>query len=164
MLAGGVSRPDCLYTQIGFSQLQALSPTGRCAPFDSSANGLVVGEGVGIVALKRLADALKDGDTIHGVIQGIGLANDIGGSLLAPDSEGQVRAMQAAYASAGWSPQDVDLIECLGAGTPMVDRKVLHSLYTLWAFEMWHPGQFGFGSVKSMIGLLISAACAAGLI
>src|SRR5205823_463947 len=72
MLTGGLSRPDSLYTQMGFSQLHALSPSGRCAPFDAGADGLVVGEGCGILVLKRLADALRDGDRIHGVIAGIG--------------------------------------------------------------------------------------------
>jgi len=73
MLAGGASRPECLYTQVGFSQLLALSPSGRCAPFDESADGLVVGEGAGILVLKRLDDAIRNEDTIHGVIRGIGL-------------------------------------------------------------------------------------------
>jgi len=59
MIAGGVSRPDSLYTQIGFTQLQALSPSGRCSPFDKNADGLVVGEGTGIVVLKRLQDAIN---------------------------------------------------------------------------------------------------------
>ena len=101
MLAGGVSRPDSLYTQMGFSQLRALSPSGVCRPFDADADGLVVGEGAGIVVLKRLDDARRDGDTIYGVIRGIGLSNDIAGSLLAADSEGQLRAMREAYRQAG---------------------------------------------------------------
>lgn len=117
MLAGGASRPECLYTQVGFSQLLALSPSGRCAPFDESADGLVVGEGAGILVLKRLDDAIRNEDTIHGVIRGIGLSNDMRGNLLAPDSEGQIRAMTNAYESARWSPADIDLIECHGTGT-----------------------------------------------
>jgi len=87
MLSGGLSRPDSLYTQSGFSQLRALSPRGVCSPFDEEGDGLVVGEGAGVVVLKRLADAQRDGDCIHAVITGIGLSNDIGGNIMAPDSE-----------------------------------------------------------------------------
>ncbi|RPJ75841.1 MAG: polyketide synthase, partial [Desulfobacteraceae bacterium] len=164
ILAGGVSRPDCLYTQVGFSQLRALSPSGRCAPFDRSADGLVVGEGAGILVLKRLADALAQGDRIHAVIRGIGLSNDIDGSLLAPASEGQLRAMQSAYAAAGWSPDAVDLIECHGAGTPVGDATEVRSLASLWGGLAWQPQQCAIGSVKSMIGHLLTAAGAAGAI
>jgi PfaB family protein len=164
MLAGGVSRPDCLYTQIGFSQLRALSPKGRCAPFDATADGLVVGEGCGILVLKRFDDARRDGDHIYGVIRGIGLSNDIGGNLLAPDPEGQLRAMQRAYSEAGWSPCDVDLIECHGAGTPVGDSVELQSLKALWGETGWSKKQCAIGSVKSMIGHLLTAAGAAGLI
>lgn len=164
MLAGGVSRPDSLYTQIGFSQLKALSPTGRCAPFDASADGLVVGEGCGILVLKRLGDARRDGDHILGLIRGIGLSNDIGGNLLAPDAEGQLRAMRKAYLQAGWSPRDVDLIECHGAGTPVGDAVELQSLSALWGESGWKKHQCAIGSVKSMIGHLLTAAGAAGLI
>src|SRR5262249_29700321 len=64
MLAGGVSRPECLYTQMGFSQLRALSPSGRCSPFDARADGLIVGEGSAIFVLKRLEDAERDGDHV----------------------------------------------------------------------------------------------------
>ncbi len=164
MLAGGVSRPDCLYTQVGFSQLRALSPTGRCAPFDHSADGLVVGEGAGILVLKRLEDAIADKDPIHGVIHGIGLSNDMRGNLLAPESNGQVRAMRAAYETAGWLPSDIDLVECHGAGTPVGDTTEVHSLCTLWGQAGWEPGQCAIGSVKSMIGHLLTAAGAAGII
>lgn len=164
MLAGGVSRPDCLFTQVGFSQLKALSPSGRCAPFDRSADGLVVGEGAGLLLLKRLPDALADQDPILGLIRGIGLSNDLRGNLLAPDSEGQLRAMRAAYAAAGWSPSEVDYVECHGAGTPVGDAVELESLRRLWGEDGWVPGQCALGSVKSMIGHLLTAAGAAAAI
>lgn len=164
MLAGGVSRPDCLYTQVGFSQLRALSASGRCAPFDRSADGLVVGEGAGILVLKRLEDALADNERIYGLICGIGLSNDMCGNLLAPDSEGQLRAMRNAYASVGWSPDAVDLIECHGAGTPVGDATELRSLRTLWESVDGPAGRCAIGSVKSMIGHLLTAAGAAGMI
>ena len=164
MLAGGVSRPDSLYTQMGFCQLRALSPSGVCRPFDAGADGLVVGEGAGIVVLKRLVDAHRDGDTIYGVIRGIGLSNDIAGSLLAADSEGQLRAMREAYRQAGWAPEEVDLIECHGTGTPLGDAVELKSLHALWHQSHWRPGQCAVGSVKSNIGHLLTAAGVAGLI
>ena len=164
MLAGGVSRPDCLYTQVGFSQLRALSPSGCCAPFDEKADGLVVGEGAGILVLKRLEDAVRDEDKIYGIIKGIGLSNDIGGNLLSPDSEGQVRAMKMAYESAGWNPWDVDLIECHGTGTPAGDITELTSLTKLWENSELIKGRCSIGSVKSMIGHLLTGAGAAGMI
>lgn len=164
MLAGGVSRPECLYTQMGFSQLRALSPSGRCSPFDASCDGLIVGEGAGVVALKRLDDAIRDGDRVYSVIRGIGLSNDIGGSLLAPDSEGQLRAMRQAYAQAGWSPGVVDLIECHGTGTPTGDAVEVRSLRSLWNGLDGSAGRCPIGSIKSMIGHLLTGAGAAGLI
>ena len=164
MLAGGISRPECLYTQVGFSQLRALSPSGRCAPFDETADGLVVGEGTGILVLKRLDDALRDQDTIHAVIKGIGLSNDMRGNLLAPDSEGQVRAMKSAYEAAGWSPVDVDLIECHGTGTPVGDVVELQSLRNLWGDSGGSIGRCPIGSIKSMIGHLLTGAGAASMI
>lgn len=164
MLAGGVSRPDSLYTQIGFSQLRALSPSGCCRPFDKAADGLMVGEGCGILVLKRLSEAVRDGDRIWGVIRGIGLSNDIGGNLLAPDAEGQLRAMRAAYTAAGWSPSDVDFIECHGAGTPVGDTVELESMARLLENTPSPPTPCAIGSVKSMIGHLLTAAGAAGLI
>jgi acyl transferase domain-containing protein len=164
MIAGGVSRPDPLYTQIGFSQLRALSPSGRCSPFDERADGLLVGEGAGVMLLKRLDDAVSCGDNIYGVIRGIGLCNDMRGNLLAPDSAGQLRAMRMAYEQAGWRPQAVDVIECHGAGTPVGDATELQSLRMLWGEGDWREGQCAIGSVKSNIGHLLTAAGAAGMI
>jgi acyl transferase domain-containing protein/3-hydroxymyristoyl/3-hydroxydecanoyl-(acyl carrier protein) dehydratase len=164
MLAGGVSRPDCLYTQMGFSQLRALSPSGRCSPFDARADGLVVGEGAGIFLLKRLDDAVRHGDRILGVIAGIGLSNDVDGNLLAPSTEGQLRAMRAAYREAGWEPADVDLIECHATGTPVGDSVEFQSLKSLWGPDGWRPGQCAIGSVKSTVGHLLTAAGAAGVV
>ena len=163
MLAGGVSRPDCLYTQMGFAQLRALSPGGRCRPFDARADGLVVGEGAGVFLLKRLEDAERDGDGILAVIAGVGLSNDVGGGLLAPNSEGQLRAMRAAYAATGWAPTDVDLIECHATGTPVGDAVEFASLKALWGSDDWRRGQCVIGSVKSTVGHLLTAAGASGL-
>lgn len=161
VLTGGVSLPQPLYTQVGFTQLQALSPTGRCAPYDTKADGLVVGEGAGMVVLKRLEDARRDGDRVLAVIRGIGLSNDVGGSLLSPEREGQLRAMRAAYAEAGWQPSQVQLIEGHGTGTPRGDAVEVESLKALWAGEA--QGRCVLGSVKSNIGHLLTAAGAAAL-
>ncbi len=163
MLAGGLSRPDCLYTQMGFSALHALSPSGRCSPFDEAADGLLVGEGCGLVLLKRLEDALRDEDRIYGVIRGAGLSNDIEGNLLAPNSNGQLRSMRAAYRAAGWRPSEVELVECHGTGTPTGDAVEFASLLRLWEGS-GRPGGCALGSVKSMIGHLLTGAGAAGLI
>jgi len=164
MLAGGLSRPDSLYTQMGFSQLRALSPTGTCSPFDQQGNGLVVGEGCGLMLLKRTRDAVRDNDPIHAVIRGVGLSNDLGGSLLAPAAEGQLRAMRSAYQQAGWSPTDVDLIECHATGTPVGDAVEFSSLSQLWQGHNWRSGQCVIGSVKANIGHLLTAAGSAATI
>ncbi|SEA74610.1 PfaB family protein [Desulfuromusa kysingii] len=164
MLAGGLSRPDSLYTQMGFSQLRALSPNGTCSPFDRAGNGLVVGEGCGLVMLKRVQDAIRDGDHIHAVIRGIGLSNDLGGNLLAPAAEGQLRAMKAAYQQAGWEPDDVDLIECHATGTPVGDAVEFSSLQQLWQERGWRSGQCVIGSVKANIGHLLTAAGSAAMV
>jgi len=164
MLTGGLSRPSCLYTQMGFSQLRALSPTGLCSPFDTNGNGLVVGEGSGVLVLKRLDDAKAQGDQIYAVLRGMGLSNDIGGSLLAPMTEGQLRAMRSAYEQAGLTPQDMDLIECHATGTPVGDVTEVESLKALWGADGWNNGQCVVGSVKSNIGHLLTAAGSAALI
>lgn len=177
MLAGGLSRPDPLYTQMGFSQLRAVSPTGTCRPFDPAGNGLVVGEGAGLFALARLEDAIRWELPIWGVIQGIGVSNDRRGSLLAPDSEGQLRAIRQAYREAGWDPRDVDLFECHATGTPLGDQVEVDSLSQLLAeAEAQSSNAAGHdsdpvtrafpavvGSVKSNVGHLLTAAGAAGL-
>jgi len=164
MLAGGLSRPNALYTQMGFSQLRALSPTGTCSPFDEKGDGLVVGEGAGVVVLKRLDDAVRAGDYIYGIIRGIGLSNDVGGGLLAPSSEGQLRAMRSAYQEAGLEAREIDLVECHATGTPLGDGVEFESLRTLWGSDGWTPGQCVIGSVKSNIGHLLTAAGSAALI
>jgi len=167
MLTGGLSRPDPLFTQMGFSQLRALSRRGICSPFDESGDGLVVGEGAGIFLLKRTEDAVAHGDRIYGVIRGIGLSNDVGGSLLAPLADGQLRAMRAAYLKAGWSARDVDLIECHATGTQVGDATEVASLKELWGDAS--PSREAarrecvIGSVKSNIGHLLTAAGSAAL-
>ena len=163
MLGGGLSRPDPLYTQMGFSQLRALSKRGICSPFDAAGDGLVVGEGAGLFLLKRTEDALAHGDRIYGIIRGIGLANDVGGSLLAPLSEGQLRAMRSAYEKAGWTPRDVDLVECHATGTPVGDATEVASLRELWGEGSPAERPCVIGSVKSNIGHLLTAAGAAAL-
>ncbi|MFM1802892.1 MAG: Polyketide synthase PksL, partial [Planctomycetota bacterium] len=163
VLAGGLSRPDCLYTQMGFAQLHALSHNGLPRPFDESGDGLVVGEGAGIFLLKRLDDALAQGDKILGVLRAVGLSNDVSGALLAPSSEGQLRAMKAAYEECGLSPDQMDTIECHATGTPVGDSEEFRSLLTLWENTDSGRNVCVLGSVKSNIGHGLTSAGAAGL-
>ncbi|MDD3000743.1 MAG: beta-ketoacyl synthase N-terminal-like domain-containing protein [Candidatus Riflebacteria bacterium] len=163
VLSGGLSRPSCQFTQMGFTQLHAISASGICRPFDKDGDGLIVGEGGGLFLLKRLEDAINCGDKIYGIIRGIGLANDIGGSLLAPYTEGQLRAMRDAYAQAGWQPTEVQLIECHGTGTPTGDAVELKSIKELMGTIYPEDYECVIGSVKSNVGHLLTGAGAAGL-
>lgn len=158
VLTGGVSRPSTLYTQMGFSQLGALSPTGRCSPFDAAGDGLVVGEGAAVLALERLEDALAHGHTVHALIRGVGLSNDVDGRLLAPSSEGQLRAMRAAYKAAQWTPGDVELVECHATGTQVGDAVEFESLRKLRAEGEAHAAATHLGASKANVGHLLTAA------
>ncbi|MBC7661972.1 MAG: hypothetical protein H7249_19945 [Chitinophagaceae bacterium] len=158
VLAGGLSRPDPLYTQVGFTALDALSRSGRSFPLDARADGLMVGEGAGIFGLKRLEDAERQGDTILGVIRGVGLSNDREAGLMAPSDEGQWRAMQAAYVDAEWEPKSVELIECHATGTALGDATEIKSLT-----RIRNNAPAVIGSVKGNVGHMLTAAGAAGI-
>ncbi len=161
MLAGGVARAEPLFIHLGFTALQALSPTGQSRPFHKGADGLLPAEGAGLVALKRLDDAVRDGDHIFGVIRGVGLSNDGRQSgFLAPSADGQVRAMSNAYAQAGLSPADVGLIECHATGTSRGDTVELESLARVWG-DYAKPV---VGSLKANIGHPVTASGVASLL
>jgi acyl transferase domain-containing protein/NAD(P)-dependent dehydrogenase (short-subunit alcohol dehydrogenase family) len=165
VLAGGADVHNSIHDYLMFASVQALSPTGRCRPFDSSADGIALGEGVACVVLKRLADAERDGDRIYAVIKGIGSASD-GRSLglTAPRPEGQHRALERAYAIAGISPAQVGLIEAHGTGTVVGDRTELSVLTELFTAASAPAGACTLGSVKSQIGHTKCTAGLAGLI
>ena len=143
-----------------FTQLGALSRRQEIRPFHREADGLLIGEGVGIVALKRLDDALSDGDRIYAVIRGQGVSSDAGrASLMSPDIEGQTRAMNAAWR--GLDKSLVGLIEAHGTGTPTGDSVELQSTQAVFGTE---GSPIGIGSIKSNIGHTMPAAGVAGLI
>ena len=161
MLAGAVNCADDLCIHLGFTALQALSRTGRSRPFHRDADGLVPAEGCGFVALRRLADAQRDGDVIHGVIRGVGLSNDgRGRGMLVPAATGQARAMRAALDLAGLQPGDVSLLECHATGTQAGDATEIRSTAEIYGAAADLP----IGSLKSNTGHLIAAAGIAGLI
>ena len=160
MLAGAVNRADDLFIHVGFCALNALSKTGQSRPFHADADGLLPAEGAGFVALKRLADAVRDGDRIHGVIRGIGLSNDgRGRGMLAPSELGQVRAIRAAYEMSGVEPSEISLVECHATGTPVGDATEIRSMSEVYAGLSNVP----MGSLKANMGHLITAAGVAGL-
>jgi acyl transferase domain-containing protein/NAD(P)H-dependent flavin oxidoreductase YrpB (nitropropane dioxygenase family)/NAD(P)-dependent dehydrogenase (short-subunit alcohol dehydrogenase family) len=165
VLAGGADVHNSINDYLMFASVHALSPTGRCRPFDASADGIALGEGVGCVVLKRLADAERDGDRIYAVIKGIGSASD-GRSLglTAPRPEGQRRTLERAYRMAGISPADVGLVEAHGTGTVVGDRTELAVLTELFTEAGTPIGSCTLGSVKSQIGHTKCAAGIAGLI
>jgi acyl transferase domain-containing protein len=161
MVAGAVNRTDDLFIHIGFCALQAMSRRGESRPFAADADGLVPAEGAAFVVLKRLADAVADGDEILGVIRGVGLSNDgNAGGFLSPSAAGQATALQAAYAAAGLTPGDISLLECHATGTPVGDATEIAS-----AAQLFHGlHDVPIGSLKANLGHLITAAGAAGLI
>ncbi|MFH7340382.1 SDR family NAD(P)-dependent oxidoreductase [Streptomyces sp. KHY 26] len=141
-----------------------LSADGRCRPFDADATGTVFGSGVGVVVLKRLADAVRDGDTVRAVLLGSALSNDgdrkVG--FTAPGLDGQVRAITAAQAVAGVEPADISLIEAHGTGTALGDRIELTALNRVFADAP--DDRRVLGAVKSNVGHLDTCAGMAGLI
>ncbi|PZS21984.1 MAG: type I polyketide synthase [Pseudonocardiales bacterium] len=165
VLAGGADVHNSINDYLMFSSVHALSPTGRCRPFDTAADGIALGEGVGCVVLKRLADAERDGDRIYAVIKGIGSASD-GRSLglTAPRPEGQRRTLERAYRMAGISPAEVGLVEAHGTGTVVGDRTELAVLTELFTAAGTPVGSCTLGSVKSQIGHTKCTAGIAGLI
>ncbi len=143
-----------------------LSKDGHCRTFDAQASGTVLGDGAGIVVLKRLSDALKDGDRICAVIKGSAINNDgaVKIGYTAPSSDGQAEVIAMAHAEAGFAPDTVSYIEAHGTGTPLGDPIESAGLTKAFGLD-GKRGQFcGLGSIKSNIGHLDIGAGVAGLI
>ncbi|MFF2791115.1 beta-ketoacyl synthase N-terminal-like domain-containing protein [Streptomyces sp. NPDC058049] len=152
-----------------FTQLRALSPSERIRPFDRRADGTLLSEGTGVVLLKRLADAERDGDRVYAVIRGTGVAGDgRAASLMSPLVAGQVQALERAWREAGLDPRApgaLGLLEAHGTGTPVGDAAELDTLAQVFGPpEPGHGRGIGFGSVKSMLGHTMQASGMAGLI
>ncbi|BFM08081.1 beta-ketoacyl synthase N-terminal-like domain-containing protein [Halioxenophilus aromaticivorans] len=163
MLTGAVCHADHIYIDHGFNILQAFPDTGKDSiPFDRNSDGLKAGEGAGVVALKRLRDAVADGNQIYGVIESIGLSNDGGAKhILVPDHEGQMLALQRAYGqNAANEGADVDYLECHATGTPVGDQVELNSVERFFT----EHGQLPLiGANKGNIGHMLTASGMASL-
>ena len=162
-IAGASDRTMDPATYAKFSAIGALSAT-HSTPFDSRANGFVMGEGAGAIVLKRLVDAISDGDTVHAVIRGIGASSDgRGKGITAPSKRGQAQAVKRAYNQAGYSVESVGLIEAHGTSTRVGDATELGTLNKI--FEGHSSGNHvAVGSIKSQIGHLKAAAGIAGIL
>jgi acyl transferase domain-containing protein len=148
-----------------FCQLGALSRRQEIRPFDRLADGTILGEGLGMTILKRRSDAERDGDRIYAVIKGVGVSSDGRGiGVMAPRFEGEVLALERAYAAAGVDPATVGLIEAHGTGVPLGDETEIRALKAVFGETSPAASRCGIGSVKSMIGHLMPAAGIAGLI
>ncbi|MGL4576058.1 MAG: type I polyketide synthase, partial [Burkholderiaceae bacterium] len=164
-ITGGVDTLNDIFMYMCFSKTPALSPSGDCRPFSDQADGTMLGEGLGMIALKRLSDAERDGDRIYAVLKGVGTSSDgRSKSVYAPVSEGQSQALKRAYEHAGYAPETVELMEAHGTGTKAGDAAEFEGLRQSFstadkAFKPW----CALGSVKSQIGHTKSAAGAAGL-
>ncbi|HVK11641.1 MAG TPA: beta-ketoacyl synthase N-terminal-like domain-containing protein, partial [Gemmataceae bacterium] len=153
------------YAYVAFSKTHALSPKGKCRPFDAEADGIALAEGIGVAILKRLADAERDGDRVYAVIKGVGASSDgRDKGLTAPRAEGQLRALERAYAQARVSPARVGLVEAHGTGTVVGDQTEARALGQVFRSAGGAAQSCALGSVKSMIGHSKCAAGMAGLI
>ncbi len=162
-IVGGVYLEADVDFPLVFRQLGAVSRSGCSRPFTAGADGMLPGEGAGVVILKRQSDAEWDDDRIYALIQGIGLASDgKSAGLAAPSAAGHARAIRRAYRGSGIDPASVMLIEGHGLGVPAADRAELKALKAI--FPPPRQGYRTLGAVSSMIGHAMPAAGMAGLI
>ncbi len=164
-ITGGLDTFNDIFMYMCFSKTPALSPSGEARPFDAEADGTILGEGLGVVVLKRLDDARRDGDRVYAVIRSMGTSSDgKGQAVYAPSVAGQARALREAYALAGISPATVGLVEAHGTGTKVGDATELEALAEVYRAARPDSGWCAVGSVKSQVGHTKAAAGAAGLI
>ncbi|WP_418135171.1 SDR family oxidoreductase [Psychromonas sp. GE-S-Ul-11] len=165
MLSGGICCDNSPFMYMSFSKTPAFTDGDCIRPFDDKSNGMMIGEGVGMIALKRLEDAERDGDRIYSVIKGIGSSSD--GkfkSIYAPRPEGQLKALKRAYQDAGFDPKTCGLIEAHGTGTKAGDAAEFRGLELLFSENNEQKQHVALGSVKSQVGHTKAAAGTAGLI
>ena len=166
VITGGVDTSNDIPMYRCFTSTPALSPTGDCRPFSAAADGTMLGEGIVMFALKRIADAERDGDHVYAVIRGVGASSDgRGTAIYAPLPAGQVRALRRAYESAGYGPETVELVEAHGTGTSAGDAAEFTALGEVFG-AAGRPDRpwCALGSVKSQIGHTKAAAGAAGML
>jgi acyl transferase domain-containing protein/phosphopantetheinyl transferase len=165
MLVGGAHLTHDLTFWATFCQLGALSRTGVVRPLAGNADGILAGEGVGMAVLKRLADALADGDRVYAVIEGVGSSSDgRSGSLVAPSVRGQRIALEKAWAQVPFERESIGLVEAHGTGTPTGDGVELETLGEFFGPHAGAAPRPVIGSVKSMIGHAMPASGMASLI
>ncbi|MFO7706613.1 MAG: beta-ketoacyl synthase N-terminal-like domain-containing protein, partial [Desulfobacterales bacterium] len=165
VITGGADTLNDIFMHMCFSKTLILSPTGDVRPFSRSADGTLLGEGIGLLVFKRLPDAERDGNRIYAVIKGIGSSSDgRSQSIYAPCAEGQVNALAAAYDAAGIDPATVGLVEAHGTGTRVGDKVEFQALCRVLGASPGPARRCALGSVKSMIGHTKAAAGAAGLV
>jgi acyl transferase domain-containing protein/NAD(P)-dependent dehydrogenase (short-subunit alcohol dehydrogenase family) len=164
-LSGGIDTFNDIFMYMCFSKTPALSPSGNARPFDASSDGTILGEGLGILVLKRLEDARRDGDRIYAVIRSMGTSSDgKGQAVYAPSAAGQVKAIRQAYDLAGVDPATIELVEAHGTGTRVGDGIELEALEQVYSGLGSQSRRCALGSIKSQVGHTKAAAGAAGLI
>jgi polyketide-type polyunsaturated fatty acid synthase PfaA len=165
MITGGVDADNSPFTYLCFSKTPAFSPSQKIRPFDEESDGMLIGEGLGMMVLKRLDDAERDGDRIYAIIRGIGSSSD--GrykSIYAPRPAGQSLAIQRAYNEAGFPPQSIGLLEAHGTGTKAGDPAEFQGLNSVFGSPNGQSQTIAIGSVKSQVGHTKAAAGAASMI
>jgi acyl transferase domain-containing protein/NAD(P)-dependent dehydrogenase (short-subunit alcohol dehydrogenase family) len=165
VLTGGIDTFNDIFMYMCFSKTPALSASGNAKPFSKDGDGTILGEGLGILVLKRLEDAERDGDKIYAVIKGVGSSSDgKGEAIYAPSSKGQVKALRRAYEQAGIKPSTIELAEGHGTGTKVGDATEVNSMNEVFSEEGIEGSWCALGSVKSQIGHTKAAAGIAALI
>ena len=165
-LAGGVSITTPQNTGYLYQEEGMLSKDGHCRPFDANAQGTMFNNGAGLVVLRRLEDALKDGDRIYAVIRGVGINNDGAHkvSFTAPSVDGQTEAIAIAQAYADFHPETISYVETHGTATPLGDPIEIEALTQAFRIQTDAKQFCAIGSIKSNVGHLVAAAGVAGLI